>query len=62
MKVCRVGKITSDVNKFEKMIKKNQNSEWNCESCFKRGARCNRMGLEINSMWKDNYEENWKLR
>lgn len=48
-KQCRIGKITSDLNEFNEMIKKNYNPNWDCQkNCFAKGVRCNRMGLEIN--------------
>lgn len=48
-KQCRIGKITSDVEKFKEMIMKNYNSKWDCKKmCFDKGVRCNRMGFEIN--------------
>lgn len=51
MAICRLGKITSDVDEFREMILKNQSSRWDANTCFSRGARCNRMGLEINRMY-----------
>lgn len=51
MAMCRLGKITSDTDEFRKMILKNQSSGWATYVCFSRGARCNRMGLEINRMY-----------
>lgn len=48
-KQCRLGKITSDVEEFKKIIMKNYNPRWDCQKmCFSRGVRCNRMGWEIN--------------
>jgi len=35
------------------MIKRNQVYDFDANTCFKGGARCNRMGLEINSAWRD---------
>jgi len=52
-KMNRLGKITSDLKKFEKMILANQNPNFNPSTCFKVGARCNRMALEINRKWKE---------
>ena len=48
MAMCRVGKITSDLDEFNRMIMKNANPNWDGNTCFSKGARCNRMGLEIN--------------
>jgi len=55
MKHLRLGKITSDLDDFKKMIKKNQDVNFNTNTCFSHGARCNRMGLDINIEYK-----NWK--
>jgi len=49
----RLGKLTSNLEDFNKMIMNNQSDKFNCELCFKNGARCNRMGLEINRAWRD---------
>lgn len=49
MKMCRLGKVTADLDEFHKMLMKNQNQNWDADICFKRGARCNRMGMEINT-------------
>jgi MoaA/NifB/PqqE/SkfB family radical SAM enzyme len=49
MKFCRVGKITNDLNEFLAMLKRNENPDWDANTCFSQGARCNRMGLEINT-------------
>jgi len=55
-KQCRLGKVTSDLNKFKEMIMKNYSKDWDCQrNCFQKGIRCNRMGIEINTA----YEE-WK--
>lgn len=51
MAVCRVGKITSDLDEFHKMILKNANPDFDANTCFSRGARCNRMGMEINQAY-----------
>jgi len=48
MAMCRLGKITSDLDEFHRLLMKNQNPKWNANICFSKGARCNRMGLEIN--------------
>ena len=49
MKMCRIGEITDNLELFKSMIMKNQNHKWNTSTCFEKGARCNRMGLEINT-------------
>ena len=51
MKMCRLGKITSSLKDFKKMLMKNACPKWDAGTCFKAGARCNRMGLEINEMY-----------
>jgi len=57
-KMNRLGKMTSDLNKFKKMILAGQNSNFKPCTCFKVGARCNRMALEINNKWKQINEKN----
>ena len=54
----RLGKITNDLEKFNKMILANHNSNFCPSTCFKVGARCNRMALEINNKWKEINEKN----
>ena len=61
MAMCRLGKITSDLDVFHKMILKNANPNWDASVCFSKGARCNRMGLEINTMYA-NLEQNVTVR
>ena len=48
MAMCRVGKITSNLDEFHRLLMKNANPNWDANICFSKGARCNRMGLEIN--------------
>lgn len=50
-KMNRLGKITNDLKKFNKMILANHNPSFNPLTCFKVGARCNRMALELNQKW-----------
>ncbi len=50
-KMNRLGKITSDLKKFKQMILANHNPDFNPLTCFKVGARCNRIALEINRKW-----------
>ena len=52
-KMLRLGKLTNDLKEFKKMILMNQNPNFNASTCFKVGARCNRMALEINNKWKE---------
>ena len=47
-KELRLGKISSSLEFFKEVIRKNQNPRFNCSTCFTRGARGNRMALEIN--------------
>lgn len=56
-KHCRLGKFSID--NFEKCIILNNNYNWNPnEMCFKNGIRCNRMALEINTIYnKENCNE-----
>ncbi|MFC1964081.1 radical SAM protein [Chloroflexota bacterium] len=51
MAKCRLGKITSDLDEFHRLILANANPGWDAGACFSRGARCNRMGLEINRIY-----------
>ncbi len=48
MAMCRLGEITGDLDEFNRMLERNANPNWDAANCFNRGARCNRMGLEIN--------------
>lgn len=48
MSMCRLGRITDDLGEFHKLLIKNSDPKWNADACFRKGARCNRMGLEIN--------------
>jgi len=52
---CRLGKITSDLEKFNEMVLRNHNPQWNPSICFNHGARCNRMAIELNNTWRDNH-------
>jgi MoaA/NifB/PqqE/SkfB family radical SAM enzyme len=50
-KQCRIGKVTSDLGEFKNMVVRNYDQKWSCKrGCFDNGVRCNRMGIEINSM------------
>jgi len=44
-----IGPITDSKEQFEDYIRQAQDPDFNCGTCFARGARCNRMALEINS-------------
>ncbi len=50
----RLGKITNDLEEFNKMILANQDPNFCPGNCFKVGARCNRMALEINNEYEKN--------
>jgi len=54
-KFCRLGKITSNLEKFNEMVVKNHNPKWKPSICFNHGARCNRMAIELNNTWRDSY-------
>lgn len=56
MAVCRLGKITGNLDKFHQLLVKNTNPDWEANTCFARGARCNRMGLEINRIYSKRVE------
>jgi len=47
-KKLRLGKMTNDLEKFKAMILANQTPDFDANTCFNDGARCNRMGLSIN--------------
>jgi len=51
-KMNRLGKITSDLEAFNKMVLKNHNAKFDPHICFRVGARCNRMALEVNKSWQ----------
>jgi len=53
MNACRLGKITSDLDEFHQLLMKNMNPNWDANTCFSRGARCNRQGLEINRTYNE---------
>ncbi|MFX0198411.1 MAG: class I SAM-dependent methyltransferase [Candidatus Hodarchaeota archaeon] len=49
----RLGKITDNLEEFNKMVETNHKPDWDpCQMCWPRGARCNRMALEINKWYK----------
>ncbi len=47
-----LGKITDDLEEFNRMVLANHNPDWDPGICFKSGARCNRIALEINEAWE----------
>ncbi len=50
-KICSFGKIPDNLDEFNQMIMANHNPDWKPSDCFKVGARCNRMSVEINSFY-----------
>ena len=52
-KFNRLGQITGSLKEFEKMILANHNPHFKPSTCFKTGARCNRMALELNQKWSE---------
>lgn len=51
-KMNRLGKLTGDLEEFNKMVLANHNPNFNPSTCFKVGARCNRIALETNTIWE----------
>lgn len=51
MDMCRLGRATADLAEFRRMVTLNADPAWDAGVCFGRGARCNRMGLEINRIY-----------
>lgn len=49
----RLGKLTDSLDDFNRMIIENQDPKFDANFCFNQGARCNRMGLEINRAWRE---------
>ena len=47
----RLGKVTDDLAEFQKMVLMNHKEDFNAKTCFSKGARCNRIALEINDLW-----------
>ena len=52
-KFSRLGKQTDRIDHFDRMVLKSHDPRFDPSVCFRNGARCNRMGLEINSAWAD---------
>lgn len=58
MKHLRLGKVTDDIEDFERAILENFDEDFDAqECCFKHGARCNRMACESNRKYRD-FREN----
>jgi MoaA/NifB/PqqE/SkfB family radical SAM enzyme len=49
----RLGKQTDNINDFNRMVLKSHNPKFDSSVCFRNGARCNRMGLDINLAWEN---------
>ena len=54
MKHLRLGRITDNIEEFEKLNRLNQDSKFNAQKgCFSHGGRCNRMAVECNRKYRD---------
>lgn len=53
----RLGRISNDLEEFKEMILRNQDPTFDANTCFKAGARCNRMGLECGLSYRDYVEQ-----
>ena len=51
-KPCRLGKVPNSVRRLNEMILANYDPDFDASICWKMGARCNRMALEINTEWE----------
>lgn len=51
-KMNRLGKVSNNLDEFNEMVIANHNPNFCPSACFKVGARCNRIALEINSSWR----------
>jgi len=47
-KELRLGKLTSSLEDFKNILRKSQDPNYDCKTCFSRGARGNRMAISIN--------------
>ncbi len=47
----QLGPLTADLEEFERMILLNETPDFRPSTCFRVGARCNRMALEINDAY-----------
>ncbi len=54
----QLGPVTSDLAEFERMILLNQDTDFRPSTCFRVGARCNRIALEINEAYNRMREKN----
>jgi len=54
-KPLRLGRITADREKFDRMVLSNHNPRFAPSKCFAIGARCNRIALEINTAWNEEH-------
>ena len=53
-KHLRLAECTDNIEEFEKILIKAQNKKFNAKKmCFDHGLRCNRMGLECNTMYEE---------
>jgi MoaA/NifB/PqqE/SkfB family radical SAM enzyme len=50
-KMNRLGRVTSDIVEFNRMILANHDPDFDASTCFKVGARCNRIALTCNLEW-----------
>jgi MoaA/NifB/PqqE/SkfB family radical SAM enzyme len=50
----RIAPFTDNIDEFEKILIRAQDSRFNAKkACFDKGLRCNRMGLECNTAYKE---------
>ena len=47
----RLGEVTDDLEEFQRMVLANHKEDFDARTCFSKGARCNRIALEINDLW-----------
>jgi len=52
-KMNRLGELPARREDFERLIRTNEDPSFDPSSCFRAGARCNRMALEVNLEWAD---------
>jgi len=52
-KFSRLGRQTDNIEEFNRMVMRSHNPRFDPSVCFRHGARCNRMGLEINLAWEE---------
>jgi MoaA/NifB/PqqE/SkfB family radical SAM enzyme len=56
----RLGFIPENFDGLKELVKKNQDITFNPKSCFKMGARCDRVSLAINTSWEEIRKRNKK--